>query len=207
MPEPAGPNLARRASPLEALWRDMAAASVDGPQGVALRELPFPAQVNLRGDSEDLAFLDAVRSGLDLDLPVIPNTVSSAPAISALWLGPDEWLLVGEPGSEDGTMARLREALKRRHSSIADVSAGRAVIEVSGGRSRHLLMKGCSIDLHPRAFAPGRCVQTNLSRTGVILEQTDDVPTWRLFVRRSFAGYLAHWLLDAAKEYGLKGMT
>jgi sarcosine oxidase subunit gamma len=204
MPEPAHLDFARRTSPLQAFWRDMAAASVGGPSSVAVRELPFLAQVNLRGDAEDSAFLAAVRGGLGLDLPVVPNTVSSASAVSALWLGPDEWLLVGKPGSEENIATRLREVLAGLHSSIVDVSADRAIIELSGGRSRHLLTKGCSIDLHPRAFAPGRCAQTIFSRTGVILEQTADTPAWRLFVRSSFAPHLARWLLDAMTEYGLE---
>ncbi len=181
----------------------MAAASLGGPLGISLRELPFQAQVSLQGNAEESAFLDAVRRCLSFDLPIVPNTVNAAPAVSALWLGPDEWLLVGEPCSEESIVARLRKALTGLHSLVVDVSSDRTVVEVSGGRSRHLLTKGCAIDLHPRKFAPGRCVRTIFSRTTVILEQTDAVPTWRLFVRRSLASYLANWLIDAMKEYSI----
>jgi sarcosine oxidase subunit gamma len=201
MHELAAPDLVRRASPLRGLWHKMEAASVAKPSGVQLREVPCVAQVNLRGDAGDGAFPAAVRRTLGLDLPTVPNTVTSAVAVSALWLGPDEWLVVGQPGAEEGITARLHEALVGLHSSVVDVTANRAVLEISGGRSRHLLMKGCSIDLHPRVFSPGRCAQTNFSRTIVILQQTDATPTWRLFVRSSFAVYLATWLIDAMADY------
>jgi sarcosine oxidase, subunit gamma len=201
MPDSALPRFAGRASPLESLWKDFHAATIDGQ--VAVCELPFLAQVNLRGNVNDSGFRDVVRRCLDLDLPTVPNTVNSIPSLSALWLGPDEWLLVGEPGSEDRIVTKCGEALATLHSSIVDVSADRTVIEVSGGRSRDLLAKGCSIDLHPRAFAVGQCAQTNFSRAQVIVTQTNNVPTWRLFVRSSFASYLALWLMDAMKEYSV----
>ena len=64
-----------------------------------------------------------------------------------------------------------------------------------------MLAKGCALDLHPRAFVPGRCAQTLLARAQVILEQLDDEPAYRLLVRGSFAGYVATWLLDAMEEF------
>lgn len=181
----------------------MAAASVPEPMGVHLCELPFLGQVNLRGDPQDQLFLAATRDVLKFHLPTAPNTVSSASGsgVSALWLGPDEWLLVGAPGSEEDVVARLRDALAGLHSSVLDVTASRTTIELAGGRSRHVLMKGCSFDLHPRVFLPRQCAQTNFARTIVIIEQLDAAPTWRLYVRSSFTVYLAKWLIDAMKEY------
>jgi sarcosine oxidase subunit gamma len=61
---------------------------------------------------------------------------------------------------------------------------------------RDLLAAGCSLDLHPRAFAPDRCAQTLLARAQVILEQRGE-DAFRLHVRGSFAVYLASWLIDA----------
>ena len=62
-------------------------------------------------------------------------------------------------------------------------------------------MKGCRLDLHPRAFAPGACMQTALARAQVILHQSDDAPTYEITVRNSFAVYFATWLLDAMAQY------
>ena len=82
------------------------------------------------------------------------------------------------------------------------MSANRTVLELAGPRAREVLTKGCSLDLHPRAFGPGRCAQTALARTQVILEaapRPHGLPASPL-VRRSFAAYLAAWLLDATAE-------
>jgi sarcosine oxidase subunit gamma len=44
------------------------------------------------------------------------------------------------------------------------------------------------------------CAQTLLAKTAVILWQTDDAPTFKVFVRASFAAHLARWLADASVE-------
>jgi sarcosine oxidase subunit gamma len=79
------------------------------------------------------------------------------------------------------------------------------VLELSGPFARDVLAHGCAIDLHPRVFGPGSCVQTNLAKAQVMLHQTATGPgraaTYRVFVRASYADYLARWLLDAAVEY------
>jgi sarcosine oxidase subunit gamma len=75
------------------------------------------------------------------------------------------------------------------------------VIEVAGSDARLLLAKGCSVDLHPRAFEPGRCAQTNLARAQVVLLARTPEPAYWVFARASFAEYVAEWLLDASAEY------
>ena len=44
--------------------------------------------------------------------------------------------------------------------SVVDVSANRTTLELSGPPAREVLEKGCPLDLHPRAFGPGRAVST-----------------------------------------------
>jgi sarcosine oxidase subunit gamma len=85
---------------------------------------------------------------------------------------------------------------------VTDVSAQRTTLELSAPRARDVLAKGCSLDLHPRAFGPGRCAQTDLGRANVVLHQVDEGPTYELLVAGSLAAYLAAWLADAMEEYG-----
>jgi sarcosine oxidase subunit gamma len=73
-------------------------------------------------------------------------------------------------------------------------------MELAGPRAREVLMKGCSIDLHPAVFGPGRCARTALARAQVILLPVDQETYW-IFVQSSFAAYLAEWLMDAMSEY------
>jgi sarcosine oxidase, subunit gamma len=169
---------------------------------IRLREVPRKAQISLRGDVHDQAFRNAIHTVLGLELPTTANTTNTVSSpITVLWLGPDEWLIVGEPGAEQRIIPQLKNSLGSLHSSVIDVSDARTILEISGARSRILLAKGCSLDLHPRVFHPGTCVQTNLARTNVILQLHDRVPTWLIYVRISFARYLTSWLFDAMTEF------
>ncbi|GAA4558964.1 sarcosine oxidase subunit gamma [Planotetraspora kaengkrachanensis] len=165
-----------------------------------IAEVPFLTQINLRVDPKSRAAAD-IGLALGAPLPTDPGTCTSAQA-DVLWMGPDEWLVVGERGDDpEGT---IRAAAGTAHVGITDVSAQRTVISVDGPRSRDLLAHGCALDLHPRVFGPGRCAQTMLARALVVLAATGE-EGFRVFVRSSFAGYLADWLLDAAGEYLRKG--
>ncbi len=95
----------------------------------------------------------------------------------------------------------MRHALGEDHGAVVDVSAQRTALRLSGPCAREVLQHGCPIDLHPRAFGPGRCAQTLLARAQVVLYQTDEAPTYLILVRASFAEYLAEWLMDAMTEY------
>ena len=88
---------------------------------------------------------------------------------------------------------------------MVDVSANRTTLELSGPAARQVLEKGCPLDLHPRAFGPGRAVSTTVGPVAVLLWQLDAVPTYRLFPRSSFADYLARLIIDAMSEYRSPG--
>ncbi|MGX1478997.1 UNVERIFIED_CONTAM: heterotetrameric sarcosine oxidase gamma subunit [Streptomyces canus] len=105
--------------------------------------------------------------------------------------------------ADPGTVtAQVRQALDGAPGSVVDVSANRTTLELSGPAAREVLEKGCPLDLHPRAFGPGRAVSTTVGPIAVLLWQLDDGPTYRLLPRSSFADYLARWLIDAMSEYG-----
>lgn len=159
----------------------------------------FPGQIDLRANPADADVRQRLARALGFGLPLEPNTAAGdAAGRHALWLGPDEWLVVGPPGSEGRLEAAVRKALGSGFGAVVDVSANRLVIELAGPAARETLESGCSIDLHPRAFGPGRCAQTLLARANVLLHQVSDEPRYRLYVRPSFAGYVRAWLADAS---------
>ncbi|MFD5815989.1 sarcosine oxidase subunit gamma [Streptomyces sp. NPDC127038] len=188
-------------SPLSQVADRLAAATRTSGGAIRLAELPFLAQIDVRLDVKGAA-TDAVGLALGLRLPLEPDTVVRAGELTALWLGPDEWLVAAAAGSQRDLERRIREAVGDEPVSVTDVSAQRTTLLVTGPRARDLLAHGCSLDLHPRAFGPGRCAQTTLGRTQVVLIARDEPRAgfWVL-VRSSYAGHLAHWLLDAATEY------
>ncbi|MCW5698485.1 MAG: hypothetical protein KIT00_01450 [Rhodospirillales bacterium] len=202
------PDRYRRQSPLAHLGL-VARASEDqsAEAGVVMAECPFCAQTGLRGDGSLARFGNAVKTVLGIAPPTEPNTVTGpedfADGARILWLGPDEWLIVGGDVDAEPSGA-LRLALSDRHAAVVDVSDGRAVIALSGPNARDVLAKGCPLDLHPRAFGPGRCAQTVLAKAHVILHQIDASPSYEIYVHRSFADYLWSWLEDAAGEFGVR---
>lgn len=182
---------------------DFGSWRLDGAD-VRLTEQPHTGKVILRGDPADPQFLGAVRGALELDLPLAPNTSSETPPVSALWLGPDEWMLICAPGSEVAVAESLRAALEGQHAAVVDVSDARTVLQLSGLSSREILSKGCALDLHPSAFSFGDVAQTLVAKASVILHQTADEsdeggPSFDIYVTRSFADYLWCWFQDAVR--------
>jgi sarcosine oxidase subunit gamma len=175
-----------------------AAVSAATQSDLSIAELPFLSQVNFRVDPNDANLMERLASSLGgLGLPLLPNTVTSSDDRRALWLGPDEWLLVGPDGKRAAFLDALGVALAGAFGSIVDVSANRTVLEIGGSKARQLLARGVAIDLDPRSFGPGRCAQTFLAKAQVIIERINDQPAFHVYVRTSFACYAAEWLLDA----------
>ncbi|MGW0737186.1 sarcosine oxidase subunit gamma [Streptomyces sp. NPDC002851] len=194
----AGPVALRR-SPLAHLEERMRAAAVTGARGVALTEWPFVTMVDVRVDPASEA-ADRIEKTLGAPLPRECGDTTTSGAHTVLWLGPDEWLVLS-PAEETAVAAELTAALGGDPGSVVDVSANRTTLELTGPAAREVLEKGCPLDLHPRAFGPGRAVSTTVGPVAVVLWQVDDGPTYRLFPRSSFADYLARWLIDAMSEY------
>ncbi|MBO0827639.1 MAG: sarcosine oxidase subunit gamma [Streptosporangiales bacterium] len=189
-----------RRSPLAELAGELAA--VGGPGSVRFAERPFRVQVELRAAAD--APVSRLYEALALMLPRGVGYVASTGDRDALCLAPRWWLVTQSPEPapvlESALAGRLRTAGGAAVSAV-DVSAQRTTIDVTGPNARDVLAHGCSVDLHPRAFGPGRCTQTALAKAQVVLQQLDRAPTFRVLVRASFARYLAEWLLDAATEY------
>ena len=157
------------------------------------------AAVSVRLDPADVALLERVAAALGVALPVVANTASGDPdGRHALWLGPDEWLVLGPAGDAPAIEAAVRGAAEDSFVVTVDVSANRVAFELAGPDARELLESGCPIDLHPRAFAAGSCAQTLLARANILLHQVSDEPRYRVWIRPSFARYLAAWLDDAS---------
>ena len=162
---------------------------------------PFRTQLTVR--------LRDGRSLLGVDLPG-PCTFTSGNGVDILWMGPDEYLVLAEPGRQ----AELEAALSGECDAVVDVSAQRNVYRLSGSHDPRakcpndvalkrrespadVLAHGCSIDLE--VLPPGSCVQTLLARTGIVLMVREEGYT--ILVRQSFSDYFTAWLADASLEY------
>jgi sarcosine oxidase subunit gamma len=161
--------------------------------GVTIAPRRPVTMLDVRGPADAVAAHVKARCGLDISRQ--PNTAIGS-AVRALWLGPDEWLIVA-----NATASAIVAASHQPAVSITDVSHGRAALRLRGPHVRDALAKGCPLDLDPRALPPGRCGQTAIGRISVILDHVErDV--FDVYCSRSYAGSFWHWLTEACVEYG-----
>jgi len=193
----------RQESPLAELPAAREGMGTPEQAGLLLMERPLLGYLNLRGAMHSAGLRDKVESVLALSLPLRPNTVTVEKRRLVCWLGPDEWLVVTAPGEQGRVLEALRAALTGQHAAVSDVSGGQTLIESAGPHARDVLAKGCTLDLHPRAFLPGQCAQTLVAQCPVLILRAGTRDAFGLVVRRSFADYLWRWLVDAAQEYDL----
>jgi sarcosine oxidase subunit gamma len=173
----------------------------DLPAGVEITPRPFVAMADLKVEPGSPAAA-AVGGCLGVALPTTPSTSVEHASVTAIWMGPNEWLITSPFHTPEQLESELREAVGDLAAAIVDVSAQRTTLLLRGEHVRDLLSGGCSLDLHPRVFGRGVAAQTLLGQAGVVLIALDDAGTsYQVVVRTSFAGYLTAWLLDAATEY------
>jgi sarcosine oxidase subunit gamma len=178
-----------------------AASSRKSGAGVTMAEVAHRTIVNVRGTASDPAFSSAVQTATGLALPSAANTVSTAGVWQILWLGPNEWWITGPDGEADSLVEALRANFAGQHAIACDVSESRAIIALKGPKARDVLMRGVSLDLHPRAFHVGQCAQTGLSRANALIHLVDDIPTFEIYVLKSFSDYLWRWLETVARDF------
>ena len=163
-----------------------------------MAEARFLCQVNVRAQGDAAT---RVSRALQLELPAQPNTFTTNGDRGALWLGPDEWLVVTEDVRSAARIeSSIRAAFPPDWGTVVDVSANRVALQIAGPNARDVLATSCPLDLRPRSFGVGRCAQTLFANTPVIIWQTNDLPTFWLLVRTSFAGHVDKWLTDAAAQ-------
>jgi sarcosine oxidase subunit gamma len=174
-------------------------------EAVRLAEIPFVPKHILRVSPD--AGAGPLRDALSLDLPREPLTSIRNDDAAVLWLGPDEWLILGLSADAEATLAR---ALSDAHSQLTAVGDYYTIVEVAGPRARELLMKLTTLDLHPRAFRAGQVAGSLFGRANAwlwLMSGGVDGPVFRLFVRWSLADYLWCVLAESGREWGLPGQT
>jgi len=163
--------------------------------GPGVEPLPAVTRYVLRGGAE---VCTAAEKSLDIGIPRTPCRAESRGGRAALWLGPDEWLLLGPEAEGAAIGARLGEALRELPHSLVDVSHRQGALQVSGAQAMTLLSAGCPLDLDLAAFPVGMCTRTVLAKAEVVLWRTAS-EAFRLEVSRSLLEYVAQFLTEAAR--------
>jgi sarcosine oxidase subunit gamma len=158
-------------------------------------DLPPCTRLILRGRA---AAIEAATAPLGFALPIQPCRAVTVQERSALWLGPDEWLILAAPS--DPVAAALTQKLQPHPHSLVDVSHRQCAIELSGTAAADVLNAGCPLDLDATAFPVDMCTRTVLAKSEMILWRVAG-EKFRLEVTRSFAPYVRRFLLEAARDY------
>lgn len=170
-----------------------------GSSVVRLEPAPPAERISLRVREEDVAALSAA---LGVDLPVRPKTSASANGRTALWLGPDEWLVIGEGGSDVGSSLMQAVAQSGALHSAADVSHRNTAILVSGPGAAIAINTGCPQDLSLAVFPVGACSRTIFGKVEIVLLRTAE-DAFRVEVWRSFSDYAFGLLAEGARDAAL----
>lgn len=192
------------ASPLGAALIAGDFGRIDRGAGVSVAERRGLSLVQIaafRGKVEAAA--SALAETLGVRPPAEPNTAVAGERASALWIAPGQWLAVAEGRPQGALQVVVQEAVRDAAAAV-DESHARCVLRVGGPETRALLAKGCSLDLHPEAFQPGRCAQTSIGHIGALLHLVDEAPTFDVHVPRGYALAFWEWLADSAGEFGYR---
>jgi sarcosine oxidase, subunit gamma len=175
-------------SPLEGL------ALPAGPR-FTLAEAPPAARLILRGG-------EAVRVACGMvfaaELPLRLGPAGEGAGRAALWLGPDEWLLIADGGDVTAIGDVLESVLNGTAHSLVDVSHRQIGLIASGRAAARVLNAGCPLDLDPQAFPVGFATRTLFDKVEIVLWRRAET-TFHVEVWRSFAPYLAGSLAEAAR--------
>ena len=175
----------------------LARARPPEPLHPALTTAPTASRFILRGPP---AVMSAAASALGLAWSGEACRAASNPGAAALWLGPDETLLLLPEGGDLTAPAQLAADLDGLSYALVDVSHRQAGLHVSGPDAEALLATGCPLDLHLTRFPVGMCTRTVFAKCEILLWRTAP-DQFHLEVWRSFRAYVLGLLEQAGEEF------
>lgn len=130
--------------------------------------------------------------------PADPCRAHAGGGRAALWLGPDEYLLLAPTADAEIIATELAAALAGLPHSLVDVGHRQVAIRVSGAGASDILNSGCPLDFDLAAFPPGSCTRTLLAKAEIVLWRKD-ATEYHLETGRSYADYVLAWLHEAGR--------
>ena len=168
-----------------------------------MKEIKPIMKLIIRGKTKD--FITTIGKNLNMLLPTEANTSTTGETLTALWLSPDEWMLVSnETVSADINTYQIEDDLinnisKVNLGAVTDVSDQFVIINIKGSKVFDLFATGSPFNFNEFKNKKGSVVQTILSHIDVIIHLTE-INEVNLLVRRSFSEHLYSWLNDSASR-------
>lgn len=190
-------DVSSRRAPLATSPLDVLMPAARAVPAANLRALPSAARFVFRGRE---AAIGPAGAAFGVELPREACRFGNAQGRSALWLGPDEWLLLAPALSPTPIFEAIEAAVGTLPHSLVDVSARSVGIEIAGAEAARVLNHGCPLDLDLGAFPVGMCTRTLLGKAEIVLMRTG-ADVFQIDVWRSFASYVWKFLEEARREF------
>ena len=172
-------------------------------ESISVKEISPVTKINLRGKKRE--FLTNVGKNLNMILPTEANTSTTSDKLTAIWLSPDEWMIISnELASKDTNKSDLYEMLfnsisKTNLGAVIDVTDQFVQLELKGENVYEIFSAGSPFNFNEFKEKKGSTTQTVLNHIDVILHHKEESVV-NLFVRRSFAEHLCSWIEDCASR-------
>lgn len=164
---------------------------------IEIEETPR-GQVTLRGDLADKTLAGAVKALAGVAVPG-PRSAAFDGERGAVWMSPDELLLMLPWGDGPGAVRTLEARLAGLRFMAVDVSDARVCFTLRGDLVPEILAKGAPVDLSDAAFPVGACRRTHLAEIAVGFWRRERT-VWEIVCFRSFAHHLLDWLETVSRE-------
>ncbi|MDN5926261.1 MAG: sarcosine oxidase subunit gamma [Hyphomicrobiales bacterium] len=190
-----------RETPAEGVTRTFVLEGRSGKNSRVTIEPAAPAyRISLRAPAESLASLSRALGVKPPEQPMGSAYAKSGDFAGkggrvALWLGPDEWLVIDTQGNDPMVDCARAKAL---HSAV-DISHRQVAIDVSGAGAADVLNAGCPRDLSLAVFPVGSAARTVLGKIEIVLLRTGE-EAFRVECWRSFSDYAFTFLAEAARD-------
>ena len=168
-----------------------------------MKEIKPIMKLIIRGKTKD--FITSIGKNLNILLPTEANTSTSGETLTALWLSPDEWMLVSNNTvSKEANTYKVEDDLinnisKANLGAVTDVSDQFVIINIKGSKVFDLFATGSPFNFNELKNKKVSVVQTILAHIDVIIHHTE-INEVNLLVRRSFSEHLYSWLNDSASR-------
>ena len=172
-------------------------------ENVSVKEISTVMKINLRGKKRE--FLTNIGKNLNMILPTEANTSTASDKLTAIWLSPDEWMIVSNQlVSKDTNKYETHEMLfnsisKTTLGAVVDVTDQFVQLELKGENVYEIFSAGSPFNFNEFKEKKGSTAQTVLNHIDVILHHKEENAV-NLLVRRSFAEHLWFWIEDCTSR-------
>ena len=121
-------------------------------ESISVKEISPVTKINLRGKKRE--FLTNVGKNLNMILPTEANTSTTSDKLIAIWLSPDEWMIVSnEHVNKDINKYELYEILfnsisKTNLGAVIDVTDQFVQLELKGKNIYEIFSAGCPFNFN-----------------------------------------------------------